>query len=220
MHRRANVAIAAVAVLGLGGVVAQEATASSATSHAASTTPAAKSKADATRDGRALFEGLTFAQGPVAEKLAHSGKFVDVAALRKKNSTADQRKAVTAVLDGIQKQRPDFFSSFSAKLRSGDPRQVKGGIAEAADILKSLSTTKVKNIGTGAGTGECVNVVAAVNILVAVNLGGVANVSVAVNAQASKWVVNTSHFWSSFERGQSSLNRDEEIAQLTQVLAG
>lgn len=221
MHRRASVTIAAVALLGLGGAVAQEAVASSATRHATSAlASAAHSKAETTRDGRDLFEGLAFAQGPVAEKLARSEEFVDIATLRKKNSTAEQREAVTAVLDRIQKQHPDFFSSFSAKLRSGDPRQVEGGLGEAVDILTSLSTAKAKADDTGTGTGKCVNVVAAVNVLVAVNIGGVANVSVAVNVQASKWVVNQSHFWTASERGQSSLNRDEEIARLTQVLAG
>ncbi|MFI1169210.1 hypothetical protein ACH4UM_38025 [Streptomyces sp. NPDC020801] len=216
-----SVAIAAVAVLGLGGTVAQEAAASSATTHIASSlTSAPHSKAEAAKDGRILFEGLAFAQGPVADKLAQSGKFVDVATLRKKNSTAEQRKAVTVVLDRIQKQHPDFFSSFSAKLRSGNPQQVESGIDEAVGILKSLSTTKVKAGDTGAGIGRCANVVLAVNVLVAINLGGVANVSVAVNVQAAKWVTTTSHFWSASEKGQSSLSRDEEIAQLTQVLAG
>ncbi|MFI5825306.1 hypothetical protein ACIA8I_40585 [Streptomyces rishiriensis] len=217
-----SVAIAAVAVLGLGGAVAQEAAASSATTHATSSlTSGPRTKTETTKDGRLLFEGLAFAQGPVAEKLAQSGKFVDVATLRKENSTAEQRKAVTAVLDRTQKEHPDFFSSFSAKLRSGDPRQVESGVDQAASILKSPSTTNSRtgDTGTGIGIGRCANVVVAVNVLVAVNLGGAVNVSVAVNFQAAKWVVTTSHFWSATEKGQSSLSRDEEIAQLTQVLA-
>ncbi|WP_159106625.1 hypothetical protein [Streptomyces rishiriensis] len=215
-----SVAIAAVAVLGLGGAVAQEAAASAATTHATSSlTSGPRTKTEATKDGRLLFEGLAFAQGPVAEKLARSGKFVDVATLRKENSTAEQMKAVTAVLDRIQKEHSDFFSSFSAKLRSGDPRQVESGVDQAAGILKSLATTKSRTGDTGTGIGRCANVVVAVNVLVAVNLGGAVNVSVAVNFQAAKWVVTTSHFWSATEKGQSSLSRDEEMAQLTQVLA-
>ena len=125
MHRRASVAIAAVAVLGLGGAVAQQAAATPATSHAGSSLASASlSKAESAQDGRALFEGLAFAQGSVAKELADSGKFMDVAALRKENSTAEQRQAASALLDKIQQERPEFFSSFSQQLRSGDPRKV------------------------------------------------------------------------------------------------
>ena len=79
MHRRASVAIAAVAVLGLGGAVAQQAAATPATSHAGSSLASASlSKAESAQDGRALFEGLAFAQGSVAKELADSGKFIGV----------------------------------------------------------------------------------------------------------------------------------------------
>ncbi|WP_438292794.1 hypothetical protein [Streptomyces sp. HUAS TT7] len=222
MHRRASVAIAAVTVLGLGGVVAQQAVATPAAPHAASSlTSGSVSKADATRDGRSLFEGLAFAQGSVAKKLADSGKFVDIAALREKNSTTEQRQAVAGVLDKIQKERPQFFSSFSTKLRSGDPRQVASGVAEAGEVLKSQSTTAVtKANDTGAGVAQCATVVLAVNVLVAVNLGGAVNVSVAVNIQAAGNIVNALNFWSSAPaKGEGSLTKDEQIAQLTQVLA-
>ncbi len=222
MHRRASVAIAAVAVLGLGGAVAQQAVATPAASHVGSSLASASlSKAEATRDGRALFEGLAFAQGSVAKDLADSGKFVDVAALRKKNSTAEQRQATSALLDKIQKERPQFFHTFSQKLRSGDPRKVESGVAEAGDILKSLAAAaEPKARDTGTGTGRCATVVLAVNVLVAVNLGGAVNVSVAVNIQAAGNVVNALNFWSSSAKdGESSLTRDEQIAELTQVLA-
>jgi len=221
MNRRASVAIAAIAVLGLGGTVAQQAVATPAAARSSTSLASVSlTKAEATQDGRALFEGLAFAQGLVAEELANSGKFVDVATLRKKNSTAEQRQAVAGLLNEIQKERPEFFSSFSAKLRSGDPRQVESGVAEAGEILKSLSAAKsTKGDDTGTGTGQCATVVLAVNVLVAVNLGGAVNVSVAVNIQAGANVVNAVNFWSSSSKGGSSLTRDEQIAELTQVLA-
>ncbi|MEU9617742.1 MULTISPECIES: hypothetical protein [unclassified Streptomyces] len=71
----------------------------------------------------------------------------------------------------------------------------------------------------GIGTGKCATVVLAVNVLVAVNLGGAVNVSVAVNIQAAGNVVNALDFWSSSAAGESPLTRDEQIAELTQVLA-
>ncbi|MGW2781651.1 sporulation delaying protein family toxin [Streptomyces populi] len=221
MHRRASVAIAAVAVLGLGGAVAQQAVATPSTTHVGSSLAStSQSKAEAALDGRALFEGLAFAQGSVAEELADSGKFVDVAALRKKNSTPEQRRAAAGVLNKIQKEQPEFFGSFSAKLRSGDPRQVESGLAGAGKILKSLASAKsAKAADTGTGTGRCATVVLAVNVLVAVNLGGAVNVSVAVNIQAAGNVVNALNFWSAPAQGGGSLTRDEQIAELTQVLA-
>ncbi|WP_327132702.1 sporulation delaying protein family toxin [Streptomyces sp. NBC_01343] len=219
MQRRTSVAIAAVTILGLGGVVAQQAVATPVASQAGSSLAAA-STAEATRDGRALFEGLAFAQGSVAAELADSGKFVDVAALREKNSTAEQRQAVSGVLDRIQREQPEFFGSFSAKLRSGDPRQVESGVAEAGKILQSLASSKAANAGDiGTGTAQCATVVLAVNVLVAVNLGGAVNVAVAVNLQAAGNIVNALNFWSSPANGGSSLTKDEQIAGLTQVLA-
>ncbi|MDH6229327.1 MULTISPECIES: sporulation delaying protein family toxin [Streptomyces] len=223
MHRRVNIAVAAVAALGLGATVAQQAVATPKVAYASTAlaaTPEAKAKA--TQDGRALFEGLAFAQGPVAEELADSGAFVDVAALREKNSTADQRRAVAGVLNKIQKERPQFFASFGSKLRSGDPRQVESGIAEAGNVLKALvssTSSKEKAVDPGTGTGQCATVVLAVNVLVAVNLGGAVNVSVAVNLQAAGNVVNALNFWSAAPQGESTLTRDEQIAELTQVLA-
>ncbi|MFJ2816166.1 sporulation delaying protein family toxin [Streptomyces sp. NPDC087294] len=223
MHRRASVAVAAVAVLGLGGAVAQQAVATPVASHVGSSLTSASasvSEAEAAQDGRALFEGLAFAQGSVAKDLADSGKFVDIATLREENSTAEQRQAASALLDEIQKERPEFFSSFSQELRSGDPRKVESGVAEAGDILKALvAEAEPKAAGTGTGTGRCAAVVLAVNVLVAVNLGGALNVSVAVNIQAAGNVVNALNFWSSSAQGENPLTREEQIAELTQVLA-
>ncbi|MFJ2824824.1 sporulation delaying protein family toxin [Streptomyces toxytricini] len=223
MHRRTSVAIAAATVLGLGGVVAQQAVATpsvGSVQSASALTPASATTAEAAQDGRALFEGLAFAQGSVAAELATSGKFVDVAALREQNSTAEQRQAVEGVLDRIQRENPQFFGAFSAKLRSGDPRQVEAGVAEAGRILQSLASSKEAKAGDiGTGTAQCATVVLAVNVLVAVNLGGAVNVSVAVNIQAAGNVVNALNFWSAPGNGGSSLSKDRQIAELTQVLA-
>ncbi|GAA2615006.1 MULTISPECIES: hypothetical protein [Streptomyces] len=219
MHRRTSVAIAAVTILGLGSVVAQQAVATPVASRAGSSLAAA-STAEATQDGRALFEGLAFAQGDVAAELAESGMFVDVAALREKNSTAEQRQAVSGVLDRIQREQPQFFGSFSVKLRSGDPRQVESGVAEAGKILQSLASSKAANAGDiGTGTAQCATVVLAVNVLIAVNLGGAINAAVAVNIQAAGNIVNALNFWSAPGNGGSSLTKDQQIAGLTRVLA-
>ena len=143
-----------------------------------------------------------------------------MAALRKENSTAEQRQAASALLDKIQQERPEFFSSFSQQLRSGDPRKVESGVTEAGNILKSMSAqAEPKAADAGTGSGRCATVVLAVNVLVAVNLGGAVNVSVAVNIQAAGNVINALNFWSSSATGESSLTRDEQIAELTQVLA-
>ncbi|MFJ8150299.1 sporulation delaying protein family toxin [Streptomyces sp. NPDC096048] len=217
MHRRASVAVAGVAVLALSGIAVQGAMANPAAprTHAAA---AAATPAEATAQGRALFAGLTFAQGDVAQELADSGKFVDVAALREQNSTAEQRRAATALLDKIQKERPQFFGSFAAKLRSGDPNKVQSGIDEARDIMKSLAA-KAEGPDAGQGVGQCATVVLAVNVLVAVNLGGAVNVSVAVNLQAAANVANEVNFWFSPPSGGDQLSKDEQVAELTKVLA-
>ncbi|MFG2681631.1 hypothetical protein [Streptomyces sp. NPDC048392] len=183
--------------------------------HSAAT---AATPAEATAEGRALFAGLTFAQGGVAKELADSGKFVDVAALRKENSTAEQRRAAAALLDKIQKERPRFFGSFAGKLRSGDPNKVRSGIDEARDIMKSLAA-KAEGPDAGQGVGQCATVVLAVNVLVAVNLGGAVNVSVAVNLQAAANVANEVNFWFSPPSGGDQLSKDEQVAELTTVLA-
>ncbi|RXS83685.1 sporulation delaying protein family toxin [Streptomyces sp. TM32] len=218
MLRRTSVAIAAVTALAVSGVAVQGAMATppAPRTHSAE----ALAGVGTVKDGRALFEGLAFAQGTVAEELGKSGKFVDIAALRTKNSTPEQRKAATALLNAIQKQHPKFFSSFSAKLRSGDPRKVESATTEAGRILKSLATKSSAAVAdAGTGSGMCATVVLAINVLVAVNLGGVANVSVALNVQAWRAAVNTVDFWSSPPSGSSSLSRDQEIALLTKTLA-
>ncbi|WP_143196913.1 hypothetical protein [Streptomyces sp. CB00455] len=218
MQRRVSVAIAVASVLGLSGVAAQGAMATSA---ASAPRAAVAATPQAAQDGRALFEGLAFAQGSVAEDLGESGKFADLATLRQSNSTPEQRQAASALLDKVQANQPQFFAGFSGKLRSGDPRKVQDGIKEAAGVLKSLSdqAPPVKPGDTGTGTGQCATVVLAVNVLVAVNLGGAVNVSVAVNIQAAANVANAVNFWWSPPSGSGSLSADEQIAELTQVLA-
>lgn len=218
MLRRTSVAIAAVTALAVSGVAVQGAmaTPTAPRTHSAE----ALAGVGTAKDGRALFEGLAFAQGQVAEKLGKSGKFVDIAALRTKNSTPEQRKAAAALLDTIQKQHPQFFSSFSAKLRSGDPRKVESATTEAGRILKSLATNSSPGVAdAGTGSGMCAAVVLAVNVLIAINLGGAVNVSVAVNVQAAGNIVNALNFWSAPPSGSSTLSRDQEIALLTKTLA-
>ncbi|MFE2354854.1 sporulation delaying protein family toxin [Streptomyces parvulus] len=217
MHSRASVAVAGVAVLALSGIAVQGAMANPSAPRAGSVGVVA-TPAEATAEGRALFSGLTFAQGEVAQELADSGKFVDVAALREENSTPEQRRAATALLDKIQKERPQFFGSFAVKLRSGDPNKVQSGIDEARDIMKSLAS-KAEGSDVGQGVGRCATVVLAVNVLVAVNLGGAVNVSVAVNLQAAANVANEVNFWFSPPSGGDQLSKDEQVAELTKVLA-
>lgn len=218
MLRRTSVAIAAVTALAVSGVAVQGAmaTPTAPRTHSAE----ALAGVGTAKDGRALFEGLAFAQGRVAEELGKSGKFVDIATLRTKNSTPEQRKAAASLLDTIQKQYPQFFSSFSTKLRSGDPRKVESAATEAAGILKSLATKSSAAVAeAGTGAGMCATVVLAINVLIAINLGGVGNVSVALNVQAWKAAVTTVHFWTAPPNGSSSLSRDQEIALLTKTLA-
>ncbi|MEE1942654.1 sporulation delaying protein family toxin [Streptomyces sp. TRM 70361] len=172
------------------------------------------------QDGRALFEGLAFAQGRVAEEIADSGEFVDVAAIREENSTPEQRKAVTALLDEIHRMHPGFFASFSGKVRSGSPRLVESGVNEAVEVLKSLAGSEsATKADLGTNSGHCINLVLTVNVVVAVNLAAAVNVATAATAANAAAVANVIEFWVAPPRNGEPLSRDQQIAKLTSVLA-
>ncbi|MYR46122.1 hypothetical protein [Streptomyces sp. SID5910] len=210
-----NTAVAAVAALAVAftGVAAHGAVATSGSTATAAAHSAAP-KVGSAEDGRALFAGVYFSQGSVAEELSKSPDFRQVTKLSRENSTAEKHKATAAVMSAIEEKQPDFFRAFSEKLRSGDPRKVQSGIADGNTALRALAKDSADAPDPGTASGTCV--ILAIDVLVVVNAGAAVNLSVAVAIQAWKYVTNASVA----PKGEdNSLASEQRIAKLTQILA-
>ncbi|MFF4370832.1 hypothetical protein [Streptomyces sp. NPDC001594] len=210
-----NTAVATVAALAVAftGVAAHGATATSGSPTAASAHSAAPN-VGSVEDGRTLFAGVYFAQGSVAEELSKSPEFRQVTKLSGENSTAEKHKATSAVMNVIQEKQPDFFQTFSEKLRSGNPRQVQSGIADGNSALRALAKERADAPDPGTASGTCV--ILAIDVLVVLNAGAAVNLSVAVAVQAWKYINTTSV---APEGEDNSLASEQRIAKLTQALA-
>ncbi|MFF1376895.1 hypothetical protein [Streptomyces sp. NPDC058308] len=218
MTKRFLATMAAVTAIGVGGVISSNASAAPS----AKTAPVAADKSGPVpgtdQDGRDLYAGLIFLQGDLGKKFAELGSYSGAPDSYRKNNNAEARRAVAQVLDAITEKEPGFFSAFSAKVRSGDPRKVESGMDQAVKLLTDVTVDEKdtgKNSGdVGTGTGRCA--VLAVNVLVAVNVGGAVNVSVAVNVQAWKNVVNMSRAAPDDEGG---ITKEQKVADITRLAA-
>ncbi|WP_326617685.1 hypothetical protein OG863_09880 [Streptomyces decoyicus] len=164
------------------------------------------------RDGRDIFAGLFFIQGEVGKQFAKMPEYTEAKKNYKANNSAKAKKATALVMDAIAKKDKGFFAAYSAKLRSGDPRKVEAGMGDAVKLLNKVVSEDEKDLGEG--SGKCVISVLAVQSLIVVTTGGGAVVSVAVVAQAWKWVVNAS-----VAAGTTDLSKDQKIADITKLLA-
>lgn len=177
------------------------------------------SAASAKTDGEDLFRGLFFGQGKVGRELAELELFADA---RKSldNDSLDEIRASNIVVELINKRSSGFFADFSAKARSGDPRQVEKAVTDAQHMLlavaKGKSATPVED---GQLCGVTVAVAAAVVHVAAVitAAGAVVTVTVAVGAN---FVKGKNWFWSSEPTSGDGtpLSQDEAVAQVTQAL--
>ncbi|MFJ5803715.1 hypothetical protein [Streptomyces decoyicus] len=164
------------------------------------------------QDGREILAGLFFIQGEVGKQFAGMPEYTEAKKNYKANNSAKAKKATALVMDAIARKDKGFFAAYSAKLRSGDPRKVEAGMGEAVKLLNKVVSEDKKDLGEG--SGKCVISVLAVQSLVVVTTGGGAVVSVAVVAQAWKWVVNAS-----VAAGTTDLSKDQKIADITKLLA-
>ncbi|MGW3461072.1 sporulation delaying protein family toxin [Streptomyces olivaceoviridis] len=170
-------------------------------------------KVGTAQDGRDILAGLFFIQGEVGKQFADIPEYTEAKKNYKANNSAKAKKATALVMDAMAKKDKGFFADYSAKLRSGDPRKVDAGMSKAVTLLNKVVSRDEKELGVG--SGKCVISVLAVQSLVVVTTGGAAAVSVAVVAQAWKWVVNTSMP----PANSSDLSKDQKIADITKLLA-
>ncbi|MEV0633393.1 hypothetical protein AB0I77_00125 [Streptomyces sp. NPDC050619] len=203
--------MAAAAVLA-GGVATVAQTSASAAG--TSSTVSAADVVDARADGRDLFSGLYFGQGPIGKKLINSEAFMgDRTGELKKNGTPDRRKMIAALTAVIDKSSPDFFARFSEDIRSGDPYTVQKAFENGINELNKVAKIQ-KDDGTG--TGKCF---AALNAIAYANVGYLANVVAGLNfATQANVLFELNFWWGSSSSGTGSLSEEEQIARFTEQL--
>ncbi|MFE2294292.1 hypothetical protein [Streptomyces sp. NPDC059452] len=212
-------AVAAVALVGVFGVSAANAAPvpSVGTGSVAAAAEASRSAVGTEADGRELLAGLFFLQGETGKKFTELRSYTGAKDAYRENANAESRKAVGELLDIIAAKDSGFFSTFSSQLRSGDPRKVEAGMNAAVKLLTKV-TVDAEEAGNakdiGAGTGYCA--VLALNVLIVVNAGGAVNVSVAINLQAWKYVVNASVAPSG---GDYDITKEQQVADITRLVA-
>lgn len=200
--------VAAVAVTGaaafttIGSANAAPANTTAVTAGSAS---AQKAKLSAAEDGRQLFAGLFFGQGPVAGKLAAEGRLNGI-----EPGVNDNPKAVRAVAElitKIERKSPGIFADFSHKSRSGDPRLVDQAMTTVSRVLVDISSTKEPAPGNSDACAVLVVSVAVAAVVVAVVTGGLfINAAAVINVMVDS------------EAPMENLSRDELVAGLTTVL--
>ncbi|MCK8681327.1 hypothetical protein [Streptomyces lichenis] len=214
--KRILATVAAVTAIGVGGVATSNASAAPSTGTAPVAAHRSGPAVGTVQDGRDVYAGLIFLQGDLGRKFAELGPYTGAAESYRKNDNAEARQAVAQVLDAIAEKDSGFFSAFSTQVRSGDPRKVESGMDRAVKLLTEVTvdekdTTSPKALG--AGDGRCA--VLALNVLIVVNVGGAVNVSVAVNLQAWKNVINMSVA----PADEGSITKDQKIADITRLAA-
>jgi len=164
--------------------------------------------ADARADGKELFAGLYFGQGSVGKKLMKSDAFIgDRTGQLRKNGTPEARKAIAELTTAIDKASPEFFATFSADVRSGNPFRVKDAIDAGTAQVEKVAKVQSED---GTGSGTC---------LVTVNVGAFVNVVAGINAATqANVVVELNFWWSPPADSPDPVNSDEQIAAFTKQL--
>jgi len=91
--------------------------------------------------GEAIFEGLYFGQGTVAERFPEIWKNQAVLDLKAKMTAADQAKFESFRSETVSKintREPDFFKQFASDMQSGNPVRVKSALDHANDQFAAL----------------------------------------------------------------------------------
>lgn len=97
-------------------------------------------KADPAREGEALFRGVFFLEGAVAEQVPELRRMKTARALRQ--LPASQRGTVKTFQDGvisrIQTTSPGFFGQFGACMRGGDRAAIGRCLTNASSLLERV----------------------------------------------------------------------------------
>lgn len=91
--------------------------------------------------GEAIFNGLYFGQGVVAERFPEIWQNQAVLDLKEKMTSADQAKFDafrSETVSRISAREPSFFKQFAADMQSGNPVQVKSALGRANGQFASL----------------------------------------------------------------------------------
>ncbi|MEU9489296.1 hypothetical protein AB0D83_37670 [Streptomyces decoyicus] len=184
------VAIATCTALGIAGT-------STASAFAVAPTPSLGGQSerfvDHAEDGRAIFLGLFLNQGRYSKQLATSATATTGTGAGKGQEL--DSKQVDRLLNSIARNNPNFFTDFSRKAHSGNPRLVRQAIEEAHNQLSTVREHSVDD--TGKGTGSCL--------------------ALAIYAYVVKWKVMVLAPQSS--GAADPLEKDQAVAELTQRLA-
>lgn len=173
---------------------------------------------DADQDGKDLFRAVFFFQGEIADELMRDGILTADAQVRELNRSAEGTQAIDLVVETLEQADPDFFPTFSAQLRSGDPFQVEAGLQAATDLLtESLPTMTRGDEAAALIVMAVVVVVVAAALVVSVGAvysmtyGGLIHQAVAINKNAV--------FASTMPRGGRDLDVERHVAAVTKALA-
>ncbi|QLH25341.1 hypothetical protein [Streptomyces sp. Rer75] len=205
MKRAILVSVAAGSLLIGGAITAANAAGAPARSAVKASAPVAVG--DARADGKMLFTGLYFGQGTVGEKLLASDAFIgDRSGQLEKNGTPEALKAITELTAAIDKASPEFFATFSADVRSGNPFRVKDAVEAGAAEVDKVAKVESED---GTASGTC---------LVTVNVGAFVNVVAGINAATQANVVLELNLWWSASADSTGPASDEQIAAFTEQL--
>jgi SdpC family antimicrobial peptide len=177
--------------------------------------PPALAAISADQDGRALFRGVFFLNGP------HSAAAAEVlrapAEIVEGNRTPEAAAYVETVVDTVAELDPAFFAAFSSSLRSGDPFQVERALDDGRQLVEQAN----QELGVQAEFGQdrpqyethafpLFLVAVAVVVVAVASLAVGGNIAVAVEYVAA----------GAPAEGSSDLAREQTVSALTEAFAG
>ena len=184
------------------------------------TTPLAPEPSPAASlSGEAIFRGLVFGEGVVAQKFPEVWGRITV---DDASWTLEQRQAAIAVKrDLIADMRgadPTFFDRFRADMTSGQHLRIARAMDESGVRFTAAVEARTGGVRPTAGDarGTCVTLAVLGNVVAVVNLAGAWNVAVYANA-----VYNENVFWGAEQQRSTAssirdggLRRDEMVQMI------
>ncbi|ATY84482.1 hypothetical protein CVV65_05525 [Kyrpidia spormannii] len=149
-------------------------------------------------DGKAIFQGVVFGQGPVAQLFPQYWP----PTITKQANTPAAKEIVNSLLIQMEKEDPNYFRNLEAAVYSGNPQAIDAAFVSGSNLLTSaMNTMKVEaNSGSVANraVGQCVTlyvgyavaaltVAGAINYAVLINAAGGINAYLVVFAQQYFW---------------------------------
>lgn len=93
-------------------------------------------------NGKTLYQGLFFGEGPAAKLMPEIWQGSDVKRV-KGEMTKEQRQAAqnirSKITRGLTKENPSFFKTFAREVQSGNPVRVEGALVNAFDSTRQVS---------------------------------------------------------------------------------